>query len=72
MALAVSALTRFDCTQFLYYNLLEICMGASSRFGLTKNKKDSSLKCISSTVILNLDESNQLLDKNRQNFMKLR
>lgn len=47
-------------------------MGASSRFGLTKNKKDSSLKCISSTVILNLDESNQLLDKNRQNFMKLR
>lgn len=53
MAPSVSALTRFDCTQFLYYNLLEIYMGASSCLGLTeKKKKDCSLKYISSTVIL--------------------
>ena len=39
MAPSGSALTRFDCTQFLYYNLLEIYMGASSCLGLTEKKR---------------------------------
>lgn len=73
MAPSGSALTRFDCTQFLYYNLLEIYMGASSCLGLTEKKKVVPWNTFLPLWFWNdLDESNQLLDKNHQNLMKLR